>query len=135
MDENGKPENAADGVVLIYATFPGDEDAACAGRGLVEQGLAACVNIIPGMRSIYRWQGFVEEADEVVMIAKTQRRLADAVMAYIRAGHAYQNPALLVLPVESGAPDFLGWLRAETTPVANVTPAPARTPTSAPEDG
>ena len=115
MNENGKPENEMDEPVLVYATFPGAEDAARAGRILVGHGLAACVNILPGTTSIYRWQGSVQEASEAIMIIKTRRGLADAVVSTVRAGHAYKNPALLILPVAGGSAEFIRWIRFETT--------------------
>lgn len=134
MKENGKPENAMpknamDEPVLVYATFPGEEDAARAGRILVGHGLAACVNILPGMTSIYRWQGSVQEAAEAVMVIKTRRGLADAVVSTVRAGHAYKNPALLMLPVIGGSADFIRWIQFETTEGASRAPL-----TSFPED-
>lgn len=102
--------------VLVYTTFPSTEVAAAAGRSLVERRLAACVNIIPGMRSVYRWQGAIEEAAEVVMLVKTREALAEEVTAAVRTMHAYGNPAILVLPVVGGSADFLGWIVAETGP-------------------
>lgn len=107
MQENDKP-------VLVYATFPDAEAAREAGRELVEMRLAACVNIIPGMTSIYRWQGAINEDREVVMIIKTRAGLSGAVVEAVRACHAYENPALLVLPIEGGSEAFLRWIMAET---------------------
>ena len=72
MDPNDK-------AVLIYATYPDPETAEAGGRALVEAGLAACVNILPGMVSVYRWEGAVERSEECVMIIKTRAVLADAV--------------------------------------------------------
>lgn len=107
MQKNDKP-------VLIYSTFPSTETAEEAGSRLVEARLAACVNIIPGMTSIYRWRGKIERGSEVVMIIKTRARVADAVMVQVKAQHPYTNPALLVLPVEGGSGDYLAWLIKET---------------------
>lgn len=107
MQENDKP-------VLVYSTFPSTEAAAAIGADLVDRRLAACVNIIPGMTSIYRWQGAQCRDAETVLIIKTRRGLADSVLAQVRARHPYTNPALLVLPVEGGSPDFIAWILAET---------------------
>ena len=107
MQENDKP-------VLVYATFPSLEAAEDVGRALVEHRLAACVNIIPGMVSIYFWQGQIERGAEAVMIVKTRSSLADRVVGEIRGRHAYENPALLVLPVLGGSEDFLTWIMAGT---------------------
>jgi periplasmic divalent cation tolerance protein len=103
-----------DKVVLIYATFPTMEAAEEAGSRLVDQRLAACVNIWPGMTSIYIWQGERQRDNEVVMVIKTQAALADAAIAEAKAHHPYTNPAFLVLPVAAGAPDFLRWIAEQT---------------------
>lgn len=130
MDQNGKSENVKEGPVLVYATYPGAGEAERAGRVLVATGLAACVNILPVMKSIFRWQGSVQEAAEAVMIVKTRRGLAEAVTSTIRSAHSYKNPAILVLPIAGGSEDFLRWIQFETTE-AFVRPDPA---TSGPED-
>ncbi len=100
--------------VLLYTTYPSVVEAEAGGRKLVESGLAACVNIIPGMRSIYRWQGKVEQADEAVMIVKTRMTLAEKVTAAVRSGHSYETPAVLVLPILGGSQPYIDWLLAET---------------------
>lgn len=104
-----------DGEALtLYVTFPNLPSAEKAGRMLVERKLAACANLIPGMRSVYRRQGAVEEANEVVMIAKTVRsRLADAVAA-IEAIHPYDTPAITAWPIVGGSRRYLDWIGAET---------------------
>ena len=108
MQENDKP-------VLIYSTFPSPEAAATVGNELVEARLAACVNIIAGMTSIYRWEGKITQDNEAVMIIKTRESLAEAAIAATRRRHPYTNPALLIIPLEGGSADYLGWLMQETT--------------------
>ena len=100
--------------VLIYATFPGIAFAERISGELVGARLAACVNIIPGMRSVYRWQGAIHRDEEVVAIVKTRACLAERVIGWVRAAHPYSNPALLVLPTAGGSADFLGWIASET---------------------
>jgi periplasmic divalent cation tolerance protein len=100
--------------VFVYTTWPSTADAEEAGRALVEQRLAACVNILPGMISHYRWQGKVERAEEAVMIIKTRASLADAVSSAVKKLHSYDTPAILVMPLESVEKSYLGWLLAET---------------------
>lgn len=97
-------------VVLIYATAPDAEVAARIARTLVDEGLAACANILPGMRSVYRWQGRVEEAAEAVLILKTRAERSAELLARLRALHPYQQPCGLVLPVAGGLPGYLAWL-------------------------
>ena len=103
MQENDKP-------VLVYSTFPSPEAAEAVGRELVERRLAACVNILPAMTSIYRWDGAIARDTEAVMLIKTRRSLAGRVMDEVKARHSYENPALLVLEVADGAPNYLHWL-------------------------
>jgi periplasmic divalent cation tolerance protein len=100
--------------VLVYTTYPSVVEAERAGRAIVERRLAACVNILPGMVSHYWWQGAIERAEEAVMIVKTRAALADKVRAAVKAGHSYTTPSILVLPIEGGDPDYLGWIAAET---------------------
>ena len=107
MQENDK-------AVLVYTTFPSVQAAEEAGAHLVDAGLAACVNILPGMVSIYRWEGARQRDTEVVMIVKTVRALAERVMDEMREKHPYDTPALLVLPVEAGSAAYLAWIGKET---------------------
>lgn len=109
-------------VVLVYTTWPSIVEAERAGRDLVEQHLAACVNILPGMISYYRWQGQIERAEEAVMMVKTRAALADAVAAAVKAVHPYDVPAIMVLPVEGGDADYLRWISDVTEPGPAVDP-------------
>jgi periplasmic divalent cation tolerance protein len=109
VQENNKP-------VLIYSTFPTADEAERVGGALVDRRLAACVNIIPGMTSIYHWQGARQRDSETVMIIKTRAGLADTVVAETKAMHSYANPALVVLAAAGGSADYLAWIAAETTP-------------------
>lgn len=116
MQENDK-------AVLIYATFPDLAAAEAEGAILVESGLAACVNILPGMVSIYVWNGERHRDAEVVMIIKTRRGLAERVVADVRGRHPYDNPALVVLPVEGGSEPFLDWIARQTAGGHPIPPA------------
>lgn len=107
MDANDKP-------VLVYATFPSAEEAERTGGSLVERGLAACVNIFPGMTSIYIWEGKRERGSEAAMLIKTRASLAERAIAEARKLHPYSNPAFLVLPVSGGSEDFLRWIAEQT---------------------
>jgi periplasmic divalent cation tolerance protein len=99
---------------LVYTTYPSIVEAERAGHSIVEQRLAACVNILPGMVSHYWWQGAIERGEEVVMIIKTRASLAARVCAAVKEGHSYTTPAIMVLPVDEVDPAYLGWLMAET---------------------
>ncbi len=100
--------------VLVYTTYPSVVEAERAGRALVERRLAACVNILPGMVSLYWWQGTIERGDEAVMIIKTRASLAEAVRAAVRQMHSYTTPAILVVPLDSVDPDYHAWIVKET---------------------
>jgi periplasmic divalent cation tolerance protein len=100
--------------VFVYTTYPSIVEAERAGRSLVERRLCACVNILPGMVSLYWWQGAVERGDEVVMIIKTRASLAEAVRAAVKQMHSYTTPAILVVPIESVDPDYHAWIVKET---------------------
>jgi periplasmic divalent cation tolerance protein len=103
-----------DKAVLIYSTYPSQELAESIGGYLVDAGLAACVNVMSGMTSIYRWQGERHRDSEVVMIIKTRASLAERVIEAVRSRHSYTNPALVVLPVEGGSQEFIGWIMEQT---------------------
>ena len=105
--------------VFVYTTYPSLVEAEAAGRRLVEDKLCACVNILPGMVSLYSWQGAIERGDEVVMIIKTRATLVEQVRAAVRQLHSYTTPAILALPIETVDPDYHAWLMAETEQPAN----------------
>jgi periplasmic divalent cation tolerance protein len=100
--------------VFVYTTYPSIVEAETAGRALVERRLCACVNILPGMVSLYWWQGSIERGDEVVMIIKTRAGLSEAVGAAVKQMHSYTTPAILVVPIEKVDPDYHAWIVAET---------------------
>ena len=102
--------------VFVYTTFPSVVEAEKAGRALVDARLAACVNIMPGMISLYRWHGAIERAEEAVMIVKTRASVAEAVRVSVRAMHPYDTPAIAVLPLESLDERYFAWIIAETGP-------------------
>ena len=107
MSENDKP-------VLVYTTCPSLETAETIAGKLVEEGLSACVNIIPGMVSVYVWQGQRQRDEEVVVLVKTVGCLADAVLERINELHPYDVPAGLIIPLAGGSPEFVGWIAAQT---------------------
>jgi len=100
--------------VFVYTTYPSLVEAERIGKAVLEQRLAACVNILPGMISHYWWQGTIERGEEVVMIIKTRASLIEAVRTAVREMHSYTTPAFLVLPIERVDPDYEAWLMAET---------------------
>src|SRR6478736_4039014 len=101
--------------VLVYTTWPSIVEAERVGRTIVEQRLAACVNIVPGMISHYWWEGKIERAEEVVMIIKTLAAKADGVREAVKQLHSYTIPSVMVLPVEDVDPDYHAWIIQETS--------------------
>jgi periplasmic divalent cation tolerance protein len=102
--------------VVVLVTAPTVESAAEMARALVEEGLAACGNVVPGVRSIYRWAGAIHDDPEAVLLLKTDRRLVAALKERLPALHPYQVPELLALPVEDGLSPYLAWLAASVRP-------------------
>jgi periplasmic divalent cation tolerance protein len=101
---------------VAFATAPDADVAARIARTLVEERLVACANLVANVRSIYRWQGNVEDEAEVMMVLKTRADRIDALAERLRALHPYAVPELVVLPIEDGLAPYLDWLRAETAP-------------------
>jgi len=98
--------------VIVLTTVPENLDAGAMARVLVEERLAACVNILPAMTSVYRWEGQVEEATERQLVIKTTNDAVSALRARLAGLHPYDVPEFLVLPVADGADTYLSWLRA-----------------------
>ena len=100
--------------VLVLTTLPDRDAAGTLARSLVADRLAACVSIGAPVESIYHWRGAIETSTEVPLTVKTRADLFDAVAAAIRAGHPYELPEILAVPITDGADDYLAWIDAET---------------------
>ena len=105
----------SDQFVIVLTTLPVEGDVETLAAQLVDERLAACVNILPAMRSVYRWKNAVERADERQLVIKTSRARVTALEARLRALHPYDVPEFVVLPVDSGSADYLSWLAENTT--------------------
>ena len=103
-------------VALVYVTARHRKEALFIGRALVEERLAAGVNILDGLHSLYWWEGSVQETPEAALIAKTRSELVPQVIARVKELHSYQIPCVVALPVADGNPAFLDWIAAETRP-------------------
>jgi periplasmic divalent cation tolerance protein len=104
------PLSAAEPLVVAYVTAPSEEKAETLATGLVESKLAACVNILPAVKSIYRWEGEISKDDEVLMIIKTKESLQREVVDWIRRNHPYTVPETIFLPINAGNPAYLQWV-------------------------
>ena len=103
------------GIVTVYATFADAAEADRIARILVEERLAACANILGPCRSIYRWQGAVEQADEVAVLFKTRAEGAQALVVRLGELHSYDVPAAIVWPIADALPAYAQWVRDETS--------------------
>lgn len=101
--------------LVVYITAPSEEEAARIARILVEERLAGCVNIVKDIRSIYSWQGKIEDAKEVLMIVKTQRQLFSALTARVKALHSYTVPEVIAMPIADGSEEYIKWLKEATS--------------------
>lgn len=101
-------------VRLVFCTCPDTLTAQSLAHHLVEQRLAACVNLLPPMQSVYRWQGQIEQAQEVQLLIKTCADRLDALSAAIVQQHPYELPEILVVSPDAGLPAYLDWIRAQT---------------------
>jgi periplasmic divalent cation tolerance protein len=101
-------------VVSLYSTFANADEAERIGRTVVEERLAACINILGPVRSIYRWQDAIENANEVAAIFKTTQATADALIARIADLHSYEIPCIITWPVEKIAGGYAEWVEGST---------------------
>lgn len=100
--------------LTVFCTVPDLETARRIAHTVVYEGLAACVNLLPGLTSVYRWQGQVEESSELLLIIKTRQERYPALEARIQALHPYQVPEIIALAIERGSASYLDWI-AEST--------------------
>lgn len=100
--------------IAVFITAPSEDMAAAIARALVEAKLAACANIMKSIRSIYSWQGNVQDDQEVLMIIKTRMDLLDGVKTKVKELHSYEVPEIIALPIVAGSEDYLKWLREST---------------------
>jgi periplasmic divalent cation tolerance protein len=99
--------------ILVLTTCPSPAEAQTIARRLLEARLAACVQILPPMQSLYHWQGKIEDSSEFLVLVKTSRPLFDRVRHEIAAHHTYSEPEIVALPIIDGAPGYLDWLDRE----------------------
>ncbi|WP_425892397.1 divalent-cation tolerance protein CutA [Aeromonas veronii] len=101
--------------IVVLCTCPDQTSADLLCEQLLNQRLAACINQLPGITSVYRWQGKVERTAEIQLIIKSRQSRFAELQAYIQANHPYEVPELLALPVSAGLPAYLDWINGETS--------------------
>jgi periplasmic divalent cation tolerance protein len=107
---------ASDEFAVVLTTFPADADVETFASALITERLAACVNVLPPMRSIYTWQGKIERADERQLLIKTRVDCVHQLEARLKALHRYEIPEFLVIPVLDGSREYLLWIADSTSP-------------------
>ena len=103
-------------MVWVYMTAKDEKEALVLSRALVERRLAACVNILGPIRSLYWWDGKVNDEREVAFLAKTRKALLPKLTSAVKELHSYECPCIVALPMAAGSADFLSWIAAQTKP-------------------
>lgn len=96
--------------IVVLSTCSSEEEAARVARALVEARVAACVTMLPGARSIYRWEGAVQSAAECLLVIKSSQSLFERLRSALEQAHSYEVPEMLALPIAEGAPKYMSWL-------------------------
>ncbi len=109
--------------IVVLSTCGSEEEAVRIAKQLVDQHIAACVNLLPRVRSFCRWRGKVEDSVEWMLVVKTSRQRFAALRTVLEAAHSYELPEVLALPIVDGSPNYLAWLEAELNPDLKPTPA------------
>lgn len=110
-----KHTESPSGAVLVYITVPNERDGKRLAQALVERRLAACVNMVPQITSVYRWEGEVQVDHEGLLLAKTQAKLVPQLRDAVVEMHPYDVPAITVLPLQDVHPPYLAWIVEETS--------------------
>ena len=100
--------------VVVFITVGSSEEADSIAQALVQERLAACVNVLSSITSTYRWQGQVQRDEELLLVVKTRRELFDRLVARVEELHSYQVPEIVALPIVAGSADYLRWIDEET---------------------
>ena len=105
MDPKAKKQH-----IIALNTCPDEQTAGTIANKLVEQGLAACVNIVPAIKSVYQWQGKIEQDNEILLIIKTRRDVFSRLEDLVRELHPYELPEIVAVPIDTGLKEYLNWM-------------------------
>ncbi|XP_039053238.1 protein CutA, chloroplastic-like isoform X3 [Hibiscus syriacus] len=100
--------------IVVYVTVPNREAGKKLAGSIVKEKLAACVNIVPGIESVYEWEGKINSDPEELLIIKTRQSLLEALTEHVKANHEYDVPEVIALPITGGSPRYLNWLKNST---------------------
>lgn len=106
--------------LVVYITAPSEDEGARLAKILVEERIAACVNIVPNIRSIYRWEGKVEDDAEVLLIIKTRTEFFEKLVSRVKELHSYSVPEVIAFPIKEGLSDYLQWITDATGPETDI---------------
>ena len=100
--------------IVVLVTCSSMEEAEKIGNSLVEKKLAACVNVVPEIKSIFYWKGKISREKEILLIAKSRMELFESIQSKVKELHSYEVPQIIALPIEAGSEKYLGWIKMET---------------------
>lgn len=100
--------------IVVFVTCSSMKEAEKIGNSLVEKKLAACVNVVPEIKSIFYWKGKISRENEILLVAKSRMELFDSIQNEVRELHSYEVPEIIALPIEAGSEDYLEWIKKET---------------------
>jgi periplasmic divalent cation tolerance protein len=114
LEPDADERHSMESPLLVYTTFPDVDTALSIGEALVRDKLIACINVLPGMKSVYAWQGAIERGEEAAAILKTRKSLQEQVGQALKAAHPYETPIILFIEPTGADRDTLAWLLAQT---------------------
>ena len=106
--------NTASSYIVVFVTAKDRQEAQGIAQALVREKLIACANVVAGVESLFRWQGKVDIAQEVLLVLKTKRTLFNQLAARVKALHSYETPEIIALPIVAGSKDYLNWIKEST---------------------
>ena len=107
--------NVSEQLLMVYCTCPDHDAAIKMANSIIDAELAGCINIVPGLTSIYRWQGKRQQGTEELLLIKTTSGVYPALQQFIVTEHAYELPEIIAVPIEVGLPEYLDWVRGSCT--------------------
>ncbi|CAG8571336.1 6811_t:CDS:2 [Paraglomus occultum] len=117
MTSSSERQNSSDTSRIVYVTCPNEEVAKRLSRGLLEQKLVACVNIIPSVTSLYLWENAIEESTEHLMMIKTEQKHVAELTNYVNQNHVYEIPEVISVKIDAGSEKYIDWIRKSVKPL------------------
>ncbi|MBN1482695.1 divalent-cation tolerance protein CutA [candidate division KSB1 bacterium] len=102
--------------IVVFITCPSKEEAEELATKILQEHLAACINILSGVHSLFHWQGKIERATEYMLLCKSRKRLLEELIQFVQLHHSYETPEIIALPIVGGSKEYLDWIKEETEP-------------------